>query len=166
MNKKCVFCGEPVPINRRSYCSVKCIKRAYYIRKNPNCKSYLTHNPDFWKTNTGVGFYWEQYVAKKLKAKHIEFNKMGADLLWGNKYVDVKSSNLFKRKNRRGKVVGTKNAGNWVFNRGKEKKEVDYYYCICLIGGKPVKELLIPSSEFKSCGITVGLKSQYDRFIV
>ena len=68
----CLFCDKLH--NRKKYCSVVCIKRAYYLRTNPNTKSYFANNPDFWKTETGVGLKWERYAAKFLKAKHLLFN--------------------------------------------------------------------------------------------
>mgnify|MGYP001567821569 FL=1 len=157
---KCLMCKKNQA--RKLYCSPQCIKRAWYLR-NSNSKSYFKNNPDFWKTETGKGFYWEKYVAKKLGARHIEFNN-GPDLDWNGKRVDVKVCNLWQRNFKRGKPVKNQ-AGVWVFNRNK-KKPMDYFYCICLTGKKIVKELLIPESIFGSIGISVGHKSNYDKFLI
>lgn len=136
---KCVFCG--INPARKKYCSIQCIKRAYYLRVKPNTKSYLNNNPLFWKTETGIGFKWEQYAAKVLNAKHIPFNN-GPDLIKDSIGIDVKVCNLYKRKLKRGKKVDNK--GWWVFNKNNEKQSVKYFFCICLNGENIEKQLLIP----------------------
>lgn len=167
MNKKCIFCKKDVPINRKKYCSVTCIKRSYYIRKNPNCKSYLTNNPDFYTTQTGIGFYWEKYVANKTGGTHIPFNKNGVDVVSSLGNLDVKVCELYRRKSKCGKPININSQyGWWVFNKNKPKINIDFYYCICLVEGKPIKELCIPTSEFKTGGITVGNKSKYDSYSI
>lgn len=160
----CLFCNKPIAVNRRKYCSIICIKRAWYIRNNPNCKSYFTKNPEFWNTETGVGFKWEKYAAKFLKAKHNEFIK-GIDLNWNGKLVDVKACNLYKRKFKRGKSVVGEQSGNWVFNRNKIKP-VDFFFCCCLKDNKLIKKYLIPNSNFPKIGAVIGLKSKYDKFLI
>ena len=81
------------------------------------------------------------------------FNKIGIDLVADIGTVDVKVCNKYKTQ--------------WVFNRNKKKSIIDWYYCICLQDNKPVKELLIPSKDFTSCGITVGTKSpKYDVYLI
>ena len=159
----CLFCNELIAINRKKYCSIKCIKRAWYLRSHPNTKSYFSNNPDFWKTETGRGFKWEKWVAKKLGAKHLEFNSRGADLDWDGKLVDVKSKEFGFRRFKRGKMVENNTAG-WTFNRGKKKK-IDFFFCICLKKNKPIKILLIPDDKFPNSGICVGVKSKYDIYL-
>ena len=151
---------------RVKYCSKQCVKRAYVLRKNPNINSYFkTDNRKFWLTETGIGFKWEKYAAKKLGATHLEFNCAGADLDWNGKPVDVKSCTLYRPKEHKGRKTPN-HSGWWVFNRNSFKPEVEFFFCICLDeNGKVVKELLIPASEFKGKGITVGHKSRYDSFI-
>lgn len=154
---KCSLCGEPhsrLKANSKrlpaDYCSIKCIKKASYYRRHPNTRSY-GKSRKFWKTETGIGFKWEKYVVNKYNGKHHEFNKSGVDVTteqFGR--LDVK--------------VCEKYRSQWVFNRNKKKSNIDNYYCICLENGKPIKELLIPTKEFKSIGITVGLTSRYDMF--
>lgn len=167
---KCLFCNNTIPKNRSQYsyikyCSEKCNKRSWYLRNNPNCKSHLNKNPDFWKTETGIGFKWEVWASKLLKAKHLTFNNSGGDLDWNGKIVDVKSCNLYKRKMRRGKPIKSEQKGNWVFNRNKKKK-IDYFLCICLIKNNPHKVLLIPNKDFSNKGIVIGWKSKYDKYII
>ena len=82
----------------------------------------------------------------------MEFNKGGIDVVAAVGNLDVK--------------VCEKYRNQWVFNKNKAKPFIDYYYCICLEGGAVKKELLIPREAFKSCGITVGAKSQYDVYTV
>ena len=162
---KCLLCNKLISKNRKVYCSTKCIKRAWYIRNiSKETKSYFLKNPAFWKTATGVGFKWEKWAARLLKAKHLEFNSNGADLNWNGKMVDVKCSNLYKRKFKRGKPVKSEQHGVWVFNKNKEKP-TDYFFCICLVNNKPYKILLIPHSEFPKSGIVIGKESRYDKFM-
>jgi len=167
MNKNCLLCGSIIPRKRlypyTKYCSERCNKNSWNIR-HKGARSYLAKNPDFWKTETGIGFKWEQYVAKKLCAEHLEFNSNGEDLRLGELKIDVKVCELYKRKMKRGKKVG-KIFGIWSFARGK-MKPMDYFYCVCLIKGKPVKELYIPNDKFSKSGISVGEKSKYDIYKV
>lgn len=158
---KCLFCNEET--NRPKYCSTICMKRAWYLRKNPN--SYFSGNPNFWKTETGIGFKWEIAGAKLLGAKHLIFNKMGADLDWNGKMVDVKSCHLNKRKNKRGNPVKSEQMGCWTFNRGKNK-QIDFFLCYCLVGEKAIKILLIPDEEFGESAIMVGHQSKFDKFTI
>ena len=172
MNKKCLLCDKSIPqkrfgkfnYNLIKYCSNKCTQTAWRLRHNPNIKSYRVNNPDFWKTETGIGFKWEQYVAKKIGAEHIKFNTSGEDLRLGKLKIDVKACELYKRKMAHGRKTH-KVFGNWVFNRNSIKP-MDYYYCVCLIKGKPVKELYIPADKFGKSGITIGEKSKYDIYKV
>ena len=161
----CLFCNKPTP--RPRYCSTICIKRAWYLRNNPNVKSYFAKNPDFWKTETGIGLKWEKYGAKLLKAKHLLFNNRGSDLDWNGKMVDVKSAKLYKRKLKRGKPYGLKHKvlGTWVFHF-ENKTNPDFFLCICLIENKPFKILLIPNNNLPRKGITVGWKSYYNKFLI
>lgn len=158
---KCLMCKKET--KRPKFCCKKCIKRAWYLRNSLNTKSYGISD-EFWNTETGIGFKWEKYVAKLLGAKHMVFNKNGADLEWNGKLVDVKASNLYTRKNKRGKPVSSQQSGVWVFNRGKEKP-VDFFFCIALKDNKPVKMLLIPSDKFPKVGAVIGWKSSYDRYM-
>lgn len=148
---------------RPKFCCKQCIKKAWYLRNSPNVRSYGLSD-EFWNTETGIGFKWEKYVADLLGAKHLEFNNGGADLDWNGKLVDVKASNLYTRKNKRGKPVLSEQSGVWVFNRGKEKP-VDFFFCIALKENKPVKMLLIPNEHFPKKGAVIGWNSSYDKYI-
>ena len=157
---KCLLCNKET--ERPKYCSKQCVKKSWYLRNNPDVASYAIGNPDFWKTETGIGFKWEKWASKLLGAKHLTFNNSGGDLDWNGKIVDVKSSNIYKRLRKRGKPVVSEQKGVWSFARGKMKK-IDYFLCICLIRNKPHKVLLIPGKSFSKTGIVVGWKSKYDR---
>lgn len=148
---------------RPKFCCKQCIKKAWYLRNSPNVRSYGLSD-EFWNTETGIGFKWEKYVADLLGAKHLAFNNGGADLDWNGKLVDVKASNLYTRKNKRGKPVLSAQSGVWVFNRGKEKP-VDFFFCIALKENKPVKMLLIPNEHFPKKGAVIGWSSSYDKYI-
>ena len=164
---KCLFCNKPIEGRRLTnplvkYCSNLCNKRAWYLRDNPNAKSHINNNPDFWKTETGKGFRWEIEGAKVLGATHLKFNGNGADLDWNGKKVDVKSCNLYIRKRKRGKEL--KNPSSWwVFNRNNVKP-MDFFLCFCIKDDKPVKILLIPANEFPLTGATVGHISRFDKY--
>jgi len=140
------------------------LKRGWYLKNNPKAKMYFAKNPEFWKTETGVGLKWEKYAAKLLKAKHLIF-KRGADLIWKEKMVDVKVCNLYRRKLKRGKPVKSTQTGVWVFNRNKVKP-MDFFLCIALFKNKPEKIFLIPNSEFPQKGMVVGKKSKYDKYLI
>lgn len=147
------------------YCSKVCIKRAWYLKRHPNCY-YGKDNKEFWKSATGKGFTWEKYVAKLLGAEHKEFNYNtdGADLIWNGKTVDVKSANAYYRKSKRGVPVKGKQTGVWVFHFGA--KRPDYIFFVCLIKDKVFKMYLIPASEIKATnGCTFGKISVYDKFL-
>lgn len=154
--KKC-FCGNTVPLYRNKHCSTICVKRFWYIKKlKKDNSSFFGNRSKFLKTETGLGFFWEQKVALMLGARHYPFNKYGGDILADIGWVDVKVCNKYK----------TPRGGfQWVFNRNKKKKEVLWYFCVCLDGKKLVKMLLIPSSQFPKMGATVGSVSKYDKFI-
>lgn len=155
----CIFCNKPH--NRKyyntnthtRYCSNKCIKRASYLKKNPNKRSLLRGDKGFWDSETGKGYYWEQYVAKKLKGEHKPFDKDGIDVASDIGNIDVKVCNKYHTQ--------------WVFNRNTYKTHIAWYYCICLDDDKIVKELLIPAPDFIGKGITVGTVSpKYDKYMV
>jgi hypothetical protein len=156
---KCLFCGENT--TRPKFCSPKCIKHAWYCKKHPN--SFYSNSQSFWKSNTGIGFTWEKYIAKKIGARHLEFNHSGADLDWKGKLVDVKASNIYKRSKKGNRIIGSnsKQFGNWVFNRGKDKP-IDFFCCVCILGNKPFKILMIPNEEFGQHGCVVGRNSKFD----
>lgn len=159
----CILCSKKIPPNRYKYCSKPCIKRAYYLRKKPSTKSFFVKNSGFWSTETGIGLKWEKFANKILKGEHLMFNVGGPDLIVNGKRVDVKSSSLYKRKNKRGKSVVGKQFGVWRFKRGTD--DVDYFFCICLLNNLPYKILYIPSKDFPKNGIMVGKNSIYDKFI-
>lgn len=134
----------------------------WYLKRNPNCY-YGKDNAKFWKSETGVGFYWERYVAKMIGGTHLEFNKNGSDIDWNGKLVDVKTSSLYHRKNKRGKPVIGEQKGVWGFKRGKAKS--DFFFFVCLLDGKPFKFYLVPDSYFPKSGTVIGWESAYDKFL-
>ena len=150
--------------DRPMYCSKQCIKQAWYLR-NTKSKSMLKGDKEFWDSETGIGYKWEKWIAEKIGAEHMQFNSSGCDLRLGKTLIDVKACNRWRRKLKRGVPVKTQQNGVWVFNRNKIKP-CDWFYCICLVDGKPVKVLKIPAEEFGKSGITIGEKSKYDKYIV
>lgn len=168
----CIFCKNPIPKERWEfregikYCSSKCIKRTWYVKSlKEGSNSSFIKGSRFEETETGRGFKWEVYAANFLKAKHIEFNKYGADLDWNGKSVDVKCSNLSKRKMKRGKPTGDI-VGTWSFKRGKGQDNVDFFFCVCLLKGKLFRKYLIPGREYPKGGVCMGWKSKYDKYLI
>lgn len=160
---KCVYCKTYEA--RKKYCSIKCIKRAYILRKYPKVRSFSNNNPDFWKTETGIGFKWEKYAASLLNAEHIPFNN-GPDLKKDDYGIDVKVCVRYHRKMKRGKIVKN-STGWWVFNSNNKKKEVKWLFCICLNENQTInKQLYIPADLFykNKTGITVGENSKFDKY--
>lgn len=165
----CRFCGIDKG-KRKLYCSVQCIKKAFYLKRHPHC--HYGDQKGFWESETGVGFKWEKYVADLIGGKHLEFNgkhteTQRADILWNGYFVDVKSARLNKRKNKRGKPVLSEQKGYWVFKGGRPKK-IDYIFCVCVGENEKVEKILkIPFKEYNyKVGITVGWNSiKYDKYL-
>lgn len=168
---KCLFCKNIFDnkLKNKMYCSLQCTKKMWYNKRKSNS---LHNNPDgFYKTETGRGYKWEKYVADLLKAKHLEFNGRNevtfrADIEWNGKFIDVKSSLLNKRKNKRGVPVVKEQMGFWNFKPSYIKDNIDYVFCVCVNEiDIPVKLLLIPSKEYPKMGLTIGHTSKYDKYI-
>lgn len=168
---KCLFCNVVFDNKSKNkmYCSIKCTKKMSYHKRHKNS---LHNNPEeFYKSDTGRGYKWEKYVANLLKAQHLEFNGKDektnrADIKWGEKYIDVKSAVIYKRKNKRGKPVMAENKGCWSFKPSYIKDNIDYIFCVALDkDDKVVKKYLVPSSAYPAGGITVGQTSKYDIYL-
>lgn len=156
LNLKCIVCGNKRNATRKKYCSIRCTKLAWSI-KNKGTKSYIAHNEDFFNTETGKGFTWEAWFAKKIGAKHTPFSSDGVDVKDGNTNYDVKVCEAYK----------TPRGGfQWVFNRNNYKEHIHYYACIALKGGKPQRLLILPSEDFPKSGMTIGNKSKYDVYSI
>lgn len=175
---KCIVCFNPIPPKRFDeshpnvrYCSSVCIKRAYYLKKHAGVSILRDRDKIAWlTTETGKGYKWERYVADGLGATLNNTVKDGfgkhADLTWGDKLVEVKSANLYKRTNKRGVEVNKNTqTGWWRFDRGSMQNP-DYFFCVGLINDIPIKMYLIPDNEFGKRGITLSpVKSKYDKFL-
>ena len=173
---KCIFCPKIIPIERIDkfhkkvrYCSTECIKRASYVRTHKfKSSSYIPSSESEWvNTGTGKGRIWEIFVANLTKG---ELQPYGShfDILIDGKRIDVKSCNLYKRKNKRGKAIKNpeKQIGWWVFNRNSGEIEVDSFICIGLIDNKPIKIYKIPSRQFRNGIVISPRKSKFDEFII
>ena len=78
--------------------------------------------------------------------------------------IDVKSCNLYRRKNKKGKPVIGEQSGCWIFN--KNKGYADKYFCICMINNVPVKHYLIPKDKFNN-GITMGrISTKFNKYLI
>jgi len=170
ITRNCTFCNKEFTPNTRVQinCSIQCTKNKYYKRKciELGKSSIFVNEEDFYKTETGIGFKWEKYVADKLGATHLEFNLDGLDIDWNGKLIDVKSAHLNKRKNKRGKPVVGKQLGYWNF-KGWGLNEPSFFVCVCVNDDESVeKTLIIPSSLYPKQGITVGQKSKYDIYLI
>jgi len=157
---KCEFCAKEhdrllahSTTKVARYCSTLCIKRAYYIRKNPHKKSYFINKTSFYNTSTGKGFKWEEWAAKKFSGNHMRFNASGPDVILPNgESIDVKMCELYK---------SPRGVKWWTFNRNKHKK-IDWILCVGLVEGILKKVWMIPSDAFPYRGATIGLISKYD----
>lgn len=128
-----------------------------------------THG-DWYKTETGKGYAYEQLVANMLKGQWQGFSAP-FDILWGKKKIDVKTCNLYKRKRKQGKEVDpSKQAGWFSFHKfdGKSKgKDIDYLFCIGLLDGIPWKMWLIPYQDILSQNFTItsNASKRYDKYL-
>lgn len=135
------------------------IARNWSRRNNKSTQESLSKSTT-WKGRRG------EMIALKMLKGSIDLNKNRMnndyDLMWNNKTVDVKTVNIYKRKNKRGKPVKKEQSGWWNF--GKGKNTADYYFCICLVGHIPSRYYLIPK-EYYNKGVCIGYKSKkYDKF--
>jgi hypothetical protein len=150
------------------YCSERCNKRAYYIRKHKFIHSALLEGANL-NSCTQKGLLWEQYLSSILGAECVSNISMNQDIdiIWNGCNIDVKSCNKYKRKYHHYKLTNPDNIyGWWVFNRNTKKDNIHSFLCVCLDNNKIVKIYLIPSNIFPSSGITIGNKSKYDKYLI
>lgn len=159
----CIVCNVGIPPRQKKYCGRKCQRRAMHLRQNPNARSF-GRDEDFYKTDVGKGYIWEQYAARFLtdltgvNTKHLPFNRGGGDLLFNGFEIDVKSSELNKSSE---KALGT-----WQFVKGKFKQEIHSFFCVALKDGQPIRHYWIPANVFYKSRIHVGQRSHYNKYLV
>jgi len=166
---KCFFCSDEIPKTRikynskygsnLKYCSTLCCKRAWYL-KNDTPKHFSVF---FGLPQKGIA--WEEWFMKKYGGERPSKSlNTPYDFILNNERIDLKVSNLYHRKMKRGKPV-KKNIGWWCFHRNSD--DLDYVICIGLINDKPIKMFKIPNNEFPKSGITITpKKSKYDKYII
>jgi len=116
---------------------------------------------NYLETTTGKGRFWENFACKILGGKITRPNhnlNNSFDFLWNGKKIDVKSSNLYYRHFRKNKkpVNPLRQVGVWRFDRGEIfKKDIDYFFCICLRNNKAEKWYLFPNPIFPKRGVTI-----------
>lgn len=174
--QKCDFCSQEIPKNRIisvkktggrvKYCSDKCNKKSW-TKKNKIIKNSFDNGDrnEWLKTQTGKGWSWENWIAKKFNGVWQGFNKP-YDVLIGDKKIDVKTCELYKRPNKRGKCIKNRDfqTGWWVFNKNTHNI-ADEMFCIGLINGVPFKIWKIPFSIFgKSITISPNSK-RLDKYL-
>ena|SRR3990167_770330 len=153
----CLFCLKPIGKNRRKYCSILCIKRAWNLRKYNPKESIFIGNPQ-------KGVKWEEWFIKKFGAirPSKSFNTP-YDFNWNNEKIDLKICELYKRKKKRGKLVKN-TVGWWTFNRNGNG--ADFMICLGLLNNQIMKVYKIPNKEFPKTGATISpAKSKYNRFL-
>jgi len=170
---KCQLCNKEIHKDRGGkfakhtvkYCSNLCNKRASYLRLTKTKHSTLLEGPNF-NFCTSKGLYWELWVAKHFNGKCLSSETMNqkTDVIINNKNIDVKASNIYKRKFKRGSPVVREQKGCWAFNRGKAKKEIDYFMCLCLVDNELIKIYKIPNKLFGKSGVVIGHKSKFDKY--
>ena len=136
-------------------------KRDWARKKRNSTKKSLSKS-ETWKGRRG------ELIALQILKGSVDMNADGLnkpyDIKWRGKKIDVKSCNLYKRKNKRGKPVAKKQSGWWVFN--KNKNYADKYFCICMAENIPIRYYLIPAKNFNR-GITIGQKSiKFDKYLI
>lgn len=124
--------------------------------------SFNNGNREEWlKTETGIAWSWENWIAKQFNGKWQGFNKP-FDVEIDNKKIDVKVCELYKRPNKRGKPVKNrkKQTGWWVFNKnsGNIANEM---LCIGLVNGVPHSIWSIPKDIF---GKSMTISPNSNRF--
>jgi len=151
------------------YCSVRCNKRAWVVRKKKNlCSKFLIGTEEaYLKSASGKALFWEIWAAKKLGAIHLNAETMNqpSDLDLNGVKIDVKVAELWKRKMKRGrKTINI--SGTWCFH-SETWNSSDLFLCIGLIDGQPIKIFQIPNFEMPKKGCTIGrYKSKYDKFLI
>lgn len=117
-------------------------------------------------SETWLGRKWETICARLLGAEDCNAKRMGnpTDLIFNGQKIDVKVANIYKRKSHHGKPTNEqKISGWWAFNRNNPNS--DFYLCICLVDGIPLKAYLIPNDSFPISGATIGWRTvKYKRF--
>lgn len=140
-------------------------KRREISRKHARKKNGTT-DESYLKSATHKGWLMEKKALKFFpNAKHMNEEGMNRpyDIEWKGLRIDVKSSNINKRKKKRGKPVKNEQAGYWSFTKGKNN--ADYYLCFCLVGQK-VSKIYFISSEHFGKGICVGqISKKYDKYL-
>jgi hypothetical protein len=173
----CDFCSQPIPQNRLDsvkkkggivkYCSDRCNKLSWAKRNKVIKNSFNNGDRKEWlNTETGVAYSWENWVARQFQGVWQGFNKP-FDILIGDEKIDVKTCELYKRPNKRGKPVKNKSAqaGWWVFNKNKGNI-ADFMLCIGLINGVPFKMWKIPSKVFGKSKTISPLSNRFDKYLI
>lgn len=141
-------------------------KRREISRRHARKKSGTTKN-SYLQSETHKGWLAEKEVLCFLDgALHVNDGNMNRpyDILWNGIKIDVKSKNIYKRKNKRGKPVKKTQSGWWTFGKGNSE-EADYYLCLCKEKGKTIKMYYIPKHAFGK-GVCIGHNSKkYDRYL-
>ena len=136
MVKLCEFCSKEI-IGRGDktiYCCKKCYGIDYYLKNNPNCRSSYKNKEDFYKSDTGKGRYWEEYVAEKLNATLMPFSHPH-DVEYNGITIDVKSATGYARPSKRNKIYSIEErqllSKTFSFHKNEGKpKNIDYLVCI------------------------------------
>lgn len=163
---KCTICSRPIPVSRKSivYCSKLCIKRKYAMKK---VTLNRFRDKDWYKTSSGKGRRWELYSAKILGAKMLNkfANGRVGDLELNGNLIEVKSGEMYSRRNKRGKPVSNQ-AGWWTTGYGKDIRKCKFLFFICLKNNKPIKYYMIPTDVLPPKGAPcIGQKSKYDKYL-
>ena len=134
------------------------------ISRRHSRKKQGTTKESLARSMTWKGRKYEMLALKTLKGS-VDMNRDGMnkpyDILWKGKTVDVKSSNIYRRKFKRGEPVKKEQAGWWRFGSGKHK--ADLYFCVCLVENIPERIYLIPKEVFGNNKV-IGNKTKYEKY--
>lgn len=124
-----------------------------YNRKKSEARK--TKSGSVWK-----GRYWEEKLAKILKAEDMNKEVMGHpfDLLLDGQRIDVKCAELRIHDKR----YATK---SWKFSVSGDHKKTDFFFLVCLLNGRMVRAYLLPAKFAPLTGIALFETSdKYEKF--
>lgn len=161
----CDFCGKRIDGKRlysargykyhfRRYCSKACIKRGWYIRNQKRKVHTILEGPNL-QSCTGKGLYWEVHAQKLLGGRVMALESMNQPhdiILDDGTLIDVKSSNIHRRKN----------SEWWAFHGGNNSP--DYYFCIGLREDTPERYFLIPCAVMPRVGASVPTSNAISKY--
>jgi hypothetical protein len=155
---KCLLCSKPIFKPARKYCSNLCNQRDWYLAHVKPQQSVFRNNPQ-------MGIRWEEWFIERYGAtRPQESLNTPFDFWWQGERIDLKVSELKKRKMSRGRPVKQTN-WYWLFQRNSDS--FDFALCLALIDNQITRVYKIPNSAFPRSAAFIGRteKSKYDPYL-